>query len=56
MIMLLPSEQEIVKIALTKLEIESIVPPAKPSDSAFIIEVKKAKLKAFHSLCEKLLV
>lgn len=55
MVTLLPSEAEIVKIALNKLEIESIVPPAKASDSPAVLAEKKAKLKAFHSLCEKLL-
>ena len=54
MITLLPSEIEIVKIALTKLEIESIVPPAKPSDTPEVIADKKAKLNALHSLCKKL--
>lgn len=56
MITLLPSEVEIVKIALSKLEIESIVPPVKPNDSAFVISVKKAQLIALHSLCKKLLL
>lgn len=56
MITLLPSEVEIVKIAISKLEIESIVPPAKPNDKPEVIAEKKAQLTALHSLCEKLLL
>lgn len=56
LVSLLPSEVEIVKIALTKLELESIVPPAKPNDSPEVIKEKKANLSALHSLCKKLLI
>lgn len=55
MITLLPSEIEIVKIAITKLEMEAIVPPIKPNDSIQVIREKKDKLTALQSLCKKLL-
>ncbi len=50
-------EQLIIKAAISKLEIQSIVPPLTPNEqqSPKLVKEHQIKMDALHSLCEKVM-